>query len=165
MAVATPSAPTGGWISRSGILGMQANQIKDCTDGTSSTIMVGEQSGQVNGKDLSANIMGAWAGWISIGSFDINVGSMTFTSGYSQNPYGVGVTTVLRQPNWYWASGAINPDQNPGGNNTVLNSYHPGGIHVMLADGSVRFLAETVSLTTLQRLCCKEDGGDAERDW
>ena len=165
MVVATPLGSLTGWISRSGMLSMQANQIKDCTDGTSSTIMVGEQSGQVNGRDISANRMAAWAGWISIGSFDIDVGTMTFTGGYSQNPYSQGLTTVLRQPNWYWVSGAINPDQNSGGNNTVLNSFHPGGIHVMLADGSVRFLAETVSLTTLQRLCCKDDGGAAGSGW
>ena len=147
------------------MLSLQANQVKDCTDGTTSTIMVAEQSGQVNGRDISANRHGAWAGWHNIGTADITVGTMSFANGYSQTPWAGGITTVLRQPNWYWASSGGNPDQNSGGNNTVVNSFHPGGIQVLLADGSVRFLAEGTDLNTLQRLCCKDDGGVTAAPW
>jgi hypothetical protein len=42
--------------------------------------------------------------------------------------------------------------------NTVLNSFHPGGIQVGLADGSVRFLAETINMETLLKLGSGDDG-------
>jgi prepilin-type processing-associated H-X9-DG protein len=38
-------------------------------------------------------------------------------------------------------------------------SYHPGGVNVMLADGSVRFVAETVDLATWRSLSTC-DGGE-----
>lgn len=147
-----------GCFSRSGMLSLQANQIKDCTDGTSSTIMVAEQSGQVNGVEISANRHGGWMGWYNLAAADITVSTMTFGSGAATGAYASGITTVRRQPNWYWASGATGNDAYTGHNNTLLNSFHPGGIHAMLADGSVRFLNETIELGTLHRLCCKEDG-------
>lgn len=156
--VAVPSAANAGCFSRSGMLSLQANQIKACTDGTSSTIMVAEQSGQVNGVEISANRHGGWMGWYNLETSTITVSTMSFGSGANSSPYAGGITTVRRQPNWYWASGATNPDAYTASNNTLLNSYHPGGIHVMLADGSVRFLSETIELDTLYRLCCKEDG-------
>jgi prepilin-type N-terminal cleavage/methylation domain-containing protein len=163
--ITVPSNSAAGCFSRSGMLSLQANKFKDCTDGTSSTIMVAEQSGQVNGVEISANRHGGWMGWYNLQAADITVGTMTLGSGASSVPYAGGITTVRRLPNWYWASGATNPDAYTGSNNTLLNSFHPGGTTVMLADGSVRFLNETVELNTLYRLCCKEDGMVAGGDW
>ena len=163
--IAVPSNSAAGCFSRSGMLSLQANKFNNCTDGTSATIMVAEQSGQVNGKEISANRHGGWMGWYNLQAADITVGTMTLESGASTVPYAGGITTVRRQPNWYWASGATNPDAYTGSNNTLINSFHPGGTNVMLADGSVRFLAETIELDTLYRLCCKEDGMVAGSDW
>jgi hypothetical protein len=47
----------------------------------------------------------------------------------------------------------------------MINSFHPGGIHVLLTDAAVRFMNETISLTTLQRLCVKDDGQPIGEDW
>jgi type II secretory pathway pseudopilin PulG len=163
--IAVPSSSSVGCFSRSGMLSLQANKVKDCTDGTSSTIMVGEQSGQVNGVEISANRHGGWMGWYNLKADDITVGTMTLASDASTVPYASGITTVRRQPNWYWQSGATNPDAWTASNNTLLNSFHPGGIHVMLADGSTRFLNETIELGTLHRLCCKDDGLVTGGDW
>jgi hypothetical protein len=104
-------------------------------------------------------------GWYNLQAADITVGTMTLASGASAVPYASGITTVRRQQNWYWASGATNPDAYTGSNNTLLNSFHPGGIHVMLADGATRFLNETIELDTLYRLSCKEDGMVAGGAW
>ena len=37
-------------------------------------------------------------------------------------------------------------------------SMHPGGVHVALGDGSVRFVSETINLLTWQRLAHRDDG-------
>jgi prepilin-type N-terminal cleavage/methylation domain-containing protein/prepilin-type processing-associated H-X9-DG protein len=47
-------------------------------------------------------------------------------------------------------------------NNTPLNSTHPGGVNVLLADGSVRFLGETITLDLLARLAIRDDGKPLE---
>jgi len=44
------------------------------------------------------------------------------------------------------------------GANTPLNSAHPGGVNALLCDGSVRFLAETLTLDLLARLATRDDG-------
>ncbi|MDD4268730.1 MAG: DUF1559 domain-containing protein, partial [Thermoguttaceae bacterium] len=41
--------------------------------------------------------------------------------------------------------------------NTILNSFHPGGINVALADGSVRFLTETLDMEIVRRLGAADD--------
>jgi hypothetical protein len=45
------------------------------------------------------------------------------------------------------------------GINNPLNSAHTGGIHGLLADGSVRFVGNNIDLATLRRLCTRDDGG------
>ena len=37
-------------------------------------------------------------------------------------------------------------------------SLHPGGAHVILADGSVHFLSQYANQTTLERLAAMSDG-------
>jgi prepilin-type processing-associated H-X9-DG protein len=44
------------------------------------------------------------------------------------------------------------------GNNTPLNSAHPGGVNLLLCDGSVRFVSETVPLDVVARLATRDDG-------
>ena len=41
--------------------------------------------------------------------------------------------------------------------NTVINSYHPGGIHGLLTDGSTRFLNEKIDFLTLRKICVRDD--------
>ena len=45
-----------------------------------------------------------------------------------------------------------------GDSNTILNSPHPGGIHVLLLDGSSRFVSDDINFVTLKRLCSRNDG-------
>ena len=44
------------------------------------------------------------------------------------------------------------------GCNRPIQSSHPGGAHVALGDGSVRFLSESLHLQTLFDLCNRDDG-------
>jgi prepilin-type processing-associated H-X9-DG protein len=49
---------------------------------------------------------------------------------------------------------AINSVQN----GTTISSHHPGGAQVAMADGSVRFLAQTLDMNTLRLLLQRADG-------
>jgi len=120
--------------------------MAQCTDGTSNTIMVGEQSGAVGTLRISANYRGGWAGFSS--------GSPPSASG---DPYGAGTTTVSAT---LPINQSITTDacDTPYDGNTVLNSRHPGGALFAKVDGSVSFISETINMTSLCQLATKDDG-------
>lgn len=37
-------------------------------------------------------------------------------------------------------------------------SYHTGGVHILMADGAVRFVGDSINYTTWQRLGARNDG-------
>lgn len=121
--------------------------LRDATDGTSNTLICAEQSGLVGTQDLSANYEGGWTGWYS------ELLRAPKISWYDS--FGTGITTLRH---------AINAKQTGVGSthaygvNTVINSFHVGGTHGLLADGSVRFLSENMNLNTLLQLGAKDDG-------
>ncbi|MDA0832102.1 MAG: DUF1559 domain-containing protein [Planctomycetota bacterium] len=119
-----------------------ASLIRDCSDGTSNTIIVGEDSGEIAGVDYRKNLSGGWAG--PRGPF------LGGGSGYG----GGGVVTIRYSPNPQTAP----PYSGSGFNNGPLTSYHAGGVHVLLTDGSVRFISSNLDLTTLLRLGTINDG-------
>ena len=162
------NAVQGGTLCETGMLiAFKSVRIRDCIDGTSNTLIVGEQSGRVNGREQTANPLGGWAG------FPPNTSTIAGTTGTSAWPPGVvysdvtsssgyttGLTTVRYPPNSSWNSGAgSGADSSSGFDvNTILNSFHTGGIHGLLTDGSVRFLSENLDMETLRRLSVRDDG-------
>jgi len=127
----------------------QVFRIGDCTDGSSNTLLIGEQSGAVANADYRSNYYGGWSG------FTRPVTAPEITS--AMDTYGTGITTI-RDGN------LINMKTAPaGGNtvyrgNTVLTSYHVGGVQILMTDGAVRFLSENISFTTFKLLAVKSDG-------
>ena len=147
------------------LIPFQTKAMRDCIDGTSSVIIVAEQSGQVNRRERSANPLGPWHGvanhnqavWAADGSSPLPL------TGSCTGCYPAGVTTVRYPPNAFWNEGAPSTANDSLATfNTVINSYHPGGIHVLLTDGSNRFVSEAISMDTLRRLCVRDDGGVVE---
>lgn len=146
----------GGVVRGNGIMGVQRHSpMKSVTDGTSNTIMVAEQSAavKINGTAVNrtSNYYGGWSG--SAGNFA--------TDRAGRPHWGAG-TTCLRYPINHGVSQSVSSASIPGGDNswdfnTIVNSYHTGGIHVGLADGSARFISENVDFGTLQRLCSMND--------
>jgi hypothetical protein len=44
------------------------------------------------------------------------------------------------------------------GGNTILNSFHTGGINVLMGDAAVRFISESIDFSVFQRACVRADG-------
>jgi prepilin-type processing-associated H-X9-DG protein len=114
------------------LLGIDAVAIKNITDGTSNTIAIGESaylSATANDPiDPSLGHTGKsgsdptfWAGPLPTTDFD--------SAADPQDEM------VLRKTSWFI---------NLGGDDDSFGSYHSGGAHFLFADGSVKFLSETI---------------------
>ena len=137
----------GGIYCNNGLLAPnEAFSMRDATDGTSNSILVAEQSGKIAGLyDIRSNYYGGWNGHTDSRKPPAMTGS----------PWGSGTSTIRY---------TINHTSRPGGANstwdanTILNSYHVGGIHVLLGDGAVRFISQNINQLTLHQLGSKQDG-------
>ena len=152
-----------GWSCFNGMLA--ANEcfgLASCLDGTSNTMLVGEQSGLVRdgancdeyyGGNRSANYYGGWYGTrhpnpASAGTPDCS------------DLWQAGTTCVRFPPNSQVCQ--VGATRRMYRNNTILNSGHPGGIQVLMTDGSVHFISETINFVDLKRLACRMDGEAVE---
>ncbi|ADG69637.1 protein of unknown function DUF1559 [Planctopirus limnophila DSM 3776] len=111
-----------------------ATRIRDVTDGTSNTLMVTERL--YDGGDSETRRGGIWAGRSS-GATNANSGNK-----YSN------LVRAENLPDWLIK----------GTNNNAPTSFHTGGVHFVMADGSVRFLSENTDGNTYQRLGQMADG-------
>ena len=140
----------GGIVCENGMLHPNGvRRMRDIIDGTSNTMIVGEQSGLVGTLDMRANYHGGWAGF----------SSSSRPSAITGNAYGAGLTTVRYRIN---ADTTI-CNSSSGCNstydlNTPLNSFHPGGTQGLLCDGSVKFLQETIQMEIFLMLSARDDG-------
>ncbi len=155
---------SGGTISGGGGLVFNAKiNMKDLKDGTSNVIQVSEHG------DFLITQNGSQVAWTAAGPHGWTIGW-----GNSSNPtlWSVGAngdnrvfnSTTIRYPinqktGWTNAPGncAGQGVCDNTGANIPLNSAHSGGVHVQLADGTVRFLNQTISLQVLARLATRDD--------
>ncbi len=142
----------GGWWCNNGmLLWNQTTGFAECTDGSSNTIIVAEQSGRVGNADIRNGYYTPWGGCTNSSPQGVS----SCGAGGCGDLWGTGLTC-----NAY----AINSKTaGPGSDNTydgstILNSFHPGGINVILTDASVRFVSNTTDFNVFQRACARDDG-------
>ena len=140
------------------LLAHEVRAIRDATDGTSHTMIIAEQSALVGDRPIRSNYGGGWAGARDHGS------------GYNLNPRRANQIPDDGSQNWYYCGltvvrWAINSrttvprsSSQTYETNTILNSFHPGVINVLMADGSVHAIADDIEMETLLRLASANDG-------
>lgn len=140
------------------LLPNEVRLMRDALDGTSNTVIISEQSGQIAPAGQTAkvpirsNYGGGWCGTAADSLPIYTVGTMPTGTNF----YHTGLTVLRWTLN---AETAVSSSSNTAyETNTVLNSFHPGIVQVLLADGSVRGLSETINMDTLRRLCAADDG-------
>lgn len=127
----------------------ESRKIRDITDGTSNTIMAAEQSGLVNGENLTSNYHGGW-----FGARRLYVASSSLC-GTTKDHWQSGTTCIRYASN---TNAYVNGAQLPYYNNTITNSMHTGGIMVLMADGSVRFQSDNINFQSFKKMAIISDG-------
>jgi len=155
-----------GVISGGGLLTMSLYiPFQKITDGLSNTLAVSECSNFIWNDDLSRRdqqvntVHGFLMGTPSLSSVEQIVTS------WGGNPAGgtanrlFNCTTIRYPPNSVstsWDGCGANDGQNNG-----VYSAHPGGVNGLVADGTVRFISDTVDMFSLRALATRDDGRTA----
>jgi len=136
------------------------------SDGLSNILMAGECSDYAYSADGTENRVDgsfprAWfTGAASAGSppnyLTPNIMAFLVRPGQIFN-----LNTIHYPPNSQYVAGTPStPGMHRGGGEPMspLTSAHVGGVHGVLGDGSVRFLSNSINLTTLKSLACRDEG-------
>ncbi len=134
----------------------QAVKIGEVTDGLSNTMLLGEQSDWlVDGTGAKQDGSPSWPHGFPMGTDNTVVRSTATGNGTTTRYFNVtSVRYAIGTRNYELPGIAANH-----GSNNPLISAHTGGIIAGLADGSVRFLANSTDLATLKFLSDRDDGG------
>jgi prepilin-type N-terminal cleavage/methylation domain-containing protein/prepilin-type processing-associated H-X9-DG protein len=146
-----PNKGTTGQPAGPGCLG---KKISECSDGTASTLLVGEISDYV--RDAAGTTksdrrpgrnwgwqMGGLTGWENWAPHTNNV-----TLRYPPNAAALGQAGVTDWADWADASPA----------NPPLTSAHPGGVNVLKVDGSVDYITNSIAMEILTLMAVRDDG-------
>jgi prepilin-type N-terminal cleavage/methylation domain-containing protein/prepilin-type processing-associated H-X9-DG protein len=159
-----PATPFRNKASRvNGLLHQGKTRISEITDGTSNTIAIGEDAGRDPRYDSpyteayydgvnARPILGQGPAGLSVPAYRrfwrwAEPDSAFGVSGSPNNKY-----RPDHEPNPWTETGPFVAQGTNAGNNDELYSFHPGGCNVLMGDGSVRFLKESISPVTLRAL-------------
>jgi prepilin-type N-terminal cleavage/methylation domain-containing protein/prepilin-type processing-associated H-X9-DG protein len=125
-------------------------RMADITDGSAKTLLLGERSHDDPEYDrLTAELdpsMGplvSWGAWAAAYNSNTAQADVLLSAAVTLNyrvPLGSG------GPNWSWEENRL----------CAYGSQHPGGANFALADGSLRFIADDITLHVLQALSTRE---------
>ncbi|MHC5539486.1 DUF1559 domain-containing protein [Singulisphaera rosea] len=122
--------------------------LRDITDGTSNTLLVGESSPNMNGALAWVNGDGVWATTVVPLNWkaDLKDGQVDPTDGSTCN---LSQLNNFTQALHCWRNQTIN---------WGFKSYHPGGANFTFGDGSVRFLKQSISPRVYNALGTRSGG-------
>ena len=122
------------------------------TDGLSNTVFAGEKTPFL--ADCS------WVGIIpGYRHFAYNAFASLGTGGLGVNyDYSSAILAAHSGPSLYEDPIVIHPPNSPLGHTDEMYSLHPGGANVLLGDGSVRFIKQSINLWTWAALCSRSNG-------
>ena len=131
-------------------------KMTSITDGTSNTILVGEQSDHLRDANGQPYIPGTGAltsqgphGWM-MGAGGGGVGAVNGERQFN-------ITTVRWEINRRGlGNSASNGTNENSGSNIPFNSAHTGGANMLMGDGTVRFMRDSTTLLILQQLSTKD---------
>lgn len=151
----------------SGMHSTMSTKLQQISDGMSNTMLLvecagrpslyrGSQHSQIMQSAVGYKPSDGW-GWADIG----NSGALD-----GATADGTQINSAVKQPIGQLPTCPI-PTACPVGANVFINAtndseiyaFHTGGANVLMADGSVRFLSENMSLQTLAAICTR-DGGE-----
>jgi len=142
-----------GWRTITGLKG------KDFTDGLSKTFLVGERAGATDAAAMAAGKGGPAATWAGNGKPANGTSGngpgrcLGRTSGPATTNWSQGYP-LSGNGDWFLNAFATNSSANQKG----FSSWHPGGAHFLLGDGSVVFLSENASALLLCSMAHRRDG-------
>ena len=138
-------ADNGGMFMRGRALGLKA-----CIDGTTNTLLASE--GIIRGNSTSAwgELGGYWGG--------APHGSFGFSTAESPNTQIPDRVYTCKSSTWPGAPCESGNTLGLTGRWNFARSQHPGGVQVVLCDGSVRFVGESVERMTWRSLGNRQDG-------
>jgi prepilin-type N-terminal cleavage/methylation domain-containing protein/prepilin-type processing-associated H-X9-DG protein len=153
-----------GQISGDGVLVPNSSiAMRDLRDGQSNVMIVAEASHYaLDDSRARRRVDGSFpSSWITgTDSTDTPPGYQHWRFATIRTP-SFNVTTVRYPPNSTYgpegSNGLPGIRENHGPNNP-LTSAHPGGVQILLADGSVRFINDNLDLRTLKQLAHRSDG-------
>jgi len=129
------------------LLANEQVNVLGCTDGTSNTFILGEQSATVGTSDYRSRYYSPFGGFTQSSP----IGSLP----PGADAWGTGLTCVAYAPNSKTAGAGANITY---GGNTILNSNHTNGLNMLRADGSVQFVSAGMAFATFQTMCVRNDG-------
>lgn len=139
-----------GYISSSGVLSNnEPVGFGDIFDGSSNTLLLGEQS------DFMVRNDGSLIEVRSDGNHGFNMGSNRWDRNRIFN-----LTVLRHEINFRDFDSAAGANGNVGSNRPLI-SAHPGGVNVSLADGSTQFLTDGLAPAILFNLADRNDGSVA----
>jgi prepilin-type N-terminal cleavage/methylation domain-containing protein/prepilin-type processing-associated H-X9-DG protein len=120
-------------------------RVADVTDGLSNTVFVGEHSPVVSDKTWVGVVPGAW---------------ICPKPGFALGECDPGATLVgvHSGPCYHDYPPSIHPPNDHLGAPCQMYAEHPGGCNILLGDGSVRFVSETINVMTWAALSSMNEG-------